>query len=106
MLSLEERIAKTKEKTKRLEEAQRIAQRKEREIRRKKDARRNYIIGALVSQYYPDEISRFEPKRTNAENADEFEPLETFLSVLADETETLELLKAKTKRRLLLKCQR
>ena len=62
-----------------------------REAERKKNSRRYYIIGELVAKYFP-EFQRFEPG-TKAENAVEFKPLETFLSVLSTDQELMVRLK-------------
>lgn len=79
--TLEERIAKSKAQTAKLEEQRRIKMRKEREAKKKKDQRRNYIVGELVTQYFP-QILNLEPG-TKSENAVIFRPLEMFLSELA-----------------------
>lgn len=67
MSTLEERIAKSKAQTAKLEEQRRIKMRKEREAKKKKDQRRNYIVGELVTQYFP-QILNLEPG-TKSENA-------------------------------------
>lgn len=94
MITIEERIAKAKERIQQLEQQKRVEQRKEREAKRKKDQRRNYIIGALVTKYFP-EVSRFEPG-TTAQNAVIFEPLEVFLSTLAADQTLMENLRNKS----------
>ena len=51
------------------------------EAKRRKDSRRNYIIGELVARYFPD-IRNIEPG-TDVENQNRFESLEAFLYVLS-----------------------
>lgn len=94
MLTLDEQIKKTEEKVAQLKQQRRIQIKKEKDIRRKKDQRRNYIIGELVSKYFPGVLS-LEPG-TKAENAVTFAPLESFLSALAANRECIDQIKAKT----------
>ena len=47
--TLIERIAKSKAYTAKLEQQRRIQLRKEREAKKKKDQRRNYIIGEFIN---------------------------------------------------------
>ena len=96
--TLNDRITKAKEKVAKLEHQQRVEEKNEREAKRKKDARRNYIIGELVAKYFPDEILRFEPHRAKAENTIEFEPFEIFLSALAADQELIKRLKEEARR--------
>ena len=99
MLTIEERIARSEERIAKLKQQKRIEERKEREAKKKKDQRRNYIIGELVSKYFP-EVLNLEPG-TKAENTITFEPLEVFLSVLSSEQILMKQLKEKTKRKIL-----
>ena len=80
---LEERIAKSKERTAKLERMRREELRKEREQQKKKNQRRNYIVGELVVNYFP-EIKKMEPG-TNSENAKNFAELDAFLSFLSSD---------------------
>jgi hypothetical protein len=96
--TLNEKITKAKDKVAKLEYQRRVEKRREREAERKKNSRRQYIIGELVSKYFP-EVQRFEPG-TKIENAVEFKPLDTFLSVLAADQELMIQLKEKVKRKL------
>lgn len=91
--TLAERIAKSKARTAILEQQRRVEQRQEREAKKKKDQRRNYVIGELVTKYFP-EVLRFEPG-TKAENAVTFEPLEAFLSSLCADLELIKQLSEK-----------
>lgn len=90
---LEERIAKSKARTAKLEQLRRAELRKEREAEKKKSQRRNYIVGELVTKYFP-EITGLEPG-TKAENMVRFEPLERILATLSADTQLLERLKQK-----------
>lgn len=96
--TLNEKIVKAKDKVAKLEHQRRVEKRREREAERKKNSRRQYIIGELVAKYFP-EVQRFEPG-TKAENAVEFKPLEIFLSLLAANQEFITQLKEKVKRDL------
>jgi bacillopeptidase F (M6 metalloprotease family) len=96
--TLNEKITKAKEKIAKLEYQRKVEKRHEREAERKKNSRRYYIIGELVAKYFP-EFQRFEPG-TKAENAVEFKPLETFLSVLAADQELMVRLKEMVNHRL------
>lgn len=94
MITIEERIAKAKEHVHQLEQQKKVEQRKEREAKKKMDQRRNYIIGELVTKYFP-EVEKFEPG-TKAENDTIFEPLESFLSTLAADQTLMERLREKS----------
>lgn len=91
--TLIERISKCKAHTAKLEQQRRVELRQEREAKKKKDQRRNYTIGELVTKYFP-EVLCFEPG-TKAENVVTFEPLETFLSVLSADMELVKRLNEK-----------
>lgn len=92
-LSLEERIAKSKAHTAKLEQQRRAEQKRERDAKKKKDQHRNYIVGELVIKYFP-ELMRLEPG-TKTENVDRFWQLEAVLSVMADNKELKDQLKKK-----------
>lgn len=92
-LTLEEQIIRSKQRTAKLEEQKRVQLRNEREKKKKKDQRRNYIIGELVTKYFPA-LTSLEPG-TKAENRINFQPLEAFLSVLSSEQELIDRLKEK-----------
>jgi hypothetical protein len=96
--ALNEKIVKAKDRIAKLEHQQRVEKRRTREAERKKNSRRYYVIGELVTKYFP-EVQRFEPG-TKAENAVEFKPLETLLSVLAADQELMLILKKKVKCKL------
>ena len=59
---------------------------------RKTDTRRKIIIGGIIIKYFP-ELLDYQPRRTEAENYIEFERLETFVSILANDKCYIEQLK-------------
>lgn len=96
-LTLEERIAKSKAHTAKLEQQRRAEQKREREAKKKKDQRRNYIVGEMIIKHFP-ELMCLEPG-TSAENVDRFWQLEAVLSVLADNKEWMEKLRKRAVRK-------
>lgn len=90
-MSIEERIVKRKKFVAKIEQQKRLELKKERDEKRKQDQRRNYIIGELVTKYFP-EVIKFE-QGTKIENTVTFEPLETFLSELAADQELMKILR-------------
>ena len=96
--ALNEKITKAKDKVAKLEHQRRVEIRRTREAERKKNSRRQYIIGELVAKYFP-EVQRFEPG-TKVENVVEFKPLETLLLLLAADQELMIRLKEKVNHRL------
>lgn len=88
--TIEERINAVKKNLEHLERQQRIANRNNREAQEKRRKRQYYLIGELVSKYFPEVLC------LEAEQANEDElllkHLESFLSVLsADKTLLLQL---------------
>ncbi len=77
-----------------IEQSNRIKQRQQKKLQAKKNQRRNYIIGELVSRYFP-EVLKLEPG-TNEQNAVTFSSLESFLSVLASNQELIKQIKRDT----------
>ena len=67
--------------TKIAEQKQLLRQRSEKEAQNRKNQRRNYIIGELVSKYFPDVLD-LEPG-TQDENIAIFKQLEAFLYILS-----------------------
>lgn len=80
-MSIEERTANANRRLTAAEQQKRLAHRNVQEAQRRKDSRRNYIIGELVTKYFPDVLS-LEPG-TQDENTIRFELLEAFLCVLS-----------------------
>ena len=89
--TLDERIAKSKEHTAKLERQKRQEKKRKRSAKKKKDQRRNYIIGELVSHYFP-EVLKLEPG-TKEQNTVTFSSLESFLSALASDQELVRQIK-------------
>ena len=92
MSTIDEVIANSKKRAEHARREKRLQDRLAREHKRKTDARRHYIIGELVTKYFP-EVLYFEPRRTKAENAVEFKPLEALLAMLAADEELMAQLK-------------
>lgn len=93
MPTIEENIKNTNNRVEELRKQQRAKIRVEQENYRKKNQRRNYIIGALVTKYFP-ELMYLEPG-TNTENEERFKSLESILSVLAMDKALVKQLKEK-----------
>lgn len=93
MLTLDERIRQTEAKVTKLKQQRRIQEKKEKESCKRRNQRRNYIIGELVSKHFP-EVLNLEPG-TKAENAVTFASFEAFLSVLAADQECINQIKLK-----------
>lgn len=86
MLTIEERIIRSKERTKRLEIEKNLKIKREEEAKRKLDMRRHSFIGTLVEDHFP-EVSQLQPQRTEAESKIEFVLLDIVLSLLAEDEE-------------------
>lgn len=81
IMPIEERIENANQKIQAVEQKQQLQKMNTPETQRRKDQRRNYIIGELVAKYFPDVLA-LEPG-TQDENTTRFEPLEAFLYVLS-----------------------
>ena len=92
MTNLDKQIAQEKEKLKQLRRQKRAQDARDQEKKNALDTRRNIIIGAMVSEYFP-EVLRFQPCRTDAENNVEFAPLTRFLAMLAADKQYVDGLK-------------
>lgn len=84
MLTIEERISRSKERTKRLEIEQKLKIKREEEVKRKLDTRRQTFSGKLLEEYFPM-LSQFQPQRTETESRTEFALLDVVLSLLAED---------------------
>lgn len=93
IMSIEKRTANANRHIAATEQKKRQEERAAQEAQRRKDSRRNYIIGEVVSRYFPD-IRNFEPG-TGAENLTRFEPLEAFLYVLSTDYDLVEELQGR-----------
>lgn len=87
MLSVEEQIRRSQERAAKLERDKRIKQRHVKDMQKKKDQHRNYIIGKLVCKYFPELLKL--DSGTKAENHITFELFESFLTVLVADEELL-----------------
>lgn len=90
-MSIEERVANANRRIAAAEQKKRQEERAAQETQRRKDSRRNYIIGELVTRYFP-ELREYEPG-TDAENQTRFKPLEAFLYVLSTDYDLVEELR-------------
>lgn len=93
MLSVQNTIDQSMKHIVKVKHSKRIQLRQQKNLHAKKDQRRNYIIGELVSRYFP-EVTNLEVGTTD-ENAVTFKPLESFLSVLAADRKLINQLKEK-----------
>lgn len=93
MLTNNERLQNVEKKITESQHLQRLKQKKECELQEKKNQRRNFIIGELVTKYFPEVLS-IEPG-TRAENAERFLTLEAFLIELASDQELVKQIKAR-----------
>lgn len=80
-MSIEERTTNANRKAAAAEQKKRQEERATQEAQRRRDSRRNYVIGELVTRYFPS-LREYEPG-TDTENKSRFEPLEAFLYVLS-----------------------
>lgn len=94
----EEKYAKYEAKIAALREEQKLIKRRSKEAQRKKNQRRNYVIGEMVTKYFP-EVVRFEPGNKE-HNAIEFQPLEDFLSLLAANQDIVKQLKCEAGKKI------
>lgn len=76
---------------------QRLEQKMAREERQRRNQRRNYIIGELVTEFFP-EVSDFEPG-TREQNEVQFRPLRAFLAELASDRGLVQELKDRASHR-------
>lgn len=81
IMSIEERSANADKRIRAAEQRRRQDEWREKDAQKRKDQRRNYVIGELVTRYFPT-VREYEPG-TNAENLARFESLEAFLYVLS-----------------------
>lgn len=95
MLTIDQRTENAAKCAAATKHQQRMEKRKISEEQKKMTQRRNYIIGELVSKYFP-EVKTFEPG-TKAENAERFQPLEAFLTELAADQKLIEEIKARAR---------
>jgi len=95
IMSIQERSANADRRALAAEQQRRRDERTEQEVQERKNQRRNYIIGELVTKYFP-EVLDFEPGNKD-ENAAIFEPLEAFLYVLSTDSELIQDVQARAK---------
>lgn len=99
MISIDERLARTKEKLQLLENQKRAQVKREREAKWRADSRRNKTVGELFSKHFPD-VMTLTPRRIAAEHSAEFAPIDGFFSALAADEEWASLLKTELSRKM------
>jgi len=87
MKTTADRITGARKKVDEHERQLRLKLKEERDAEKKRNQKINYIIGELVTKYFP-ELLQYEPG-TKAENSLRFKPVEAFISTLADNSELL-----------------
>lgn len=90
IMSIEERTSNANRRVAAAEQKKMQEERVAQEAQRRKDNRRNYIIGELVTRYFPS-LREYDPG-TDAENQTHFEPLEAFLYALSTDYDLVEKL--------------
>ena len=98
MSSIDERIAKSIERTEQLKHQKKAQEAREKKRRIAIDKERQIIIGKTVAEFFP-EVLCLHPSRNNAENQIEFAPLVNFMSELASDKELIERLKDRVSQR-------
>lgn len=96
MSAIEKSIAQANEHIKKLEEQKRFDLRIMRKMEKKKEQRRNYVVGEMFVEYF-DEMLRLEPG-TKAENVVVFQPFKEFLEELSADEKWRNRLKEKLSR--------
>lgn len=85
MLTLEERIARTKEKVRQLENQRTVENKSEKNaVTFDADTRRQNILGWIDTEYFPW-LLKLQPQATESENQVEFAPWACFLALLASD---------------------
>lgn len=92
MINVNDHLKKSVARIEQLKNQKKSKERREQEAKRKMDTRRYIIIGELVCKYFPDAM-KYQPQRSKADNAKEFETFANILNLLADNTELLAKLK-------------
>jgi len=82
-MTLDERIAREKQKLEQLQRQKRAQEQREKQKTRAVDTRRKIIAGAILLDIFP-QFAGLQPQKNNAENNVEFAPLAQFLLCLAD----------------------
>lgn len=90
-MSIEERTTNANRKAAAAEQKKKQEEWAAQDVQRRKNSRRNFVIGELVAKYFPD-LRSIEPG-TDAENQTRFEPLEAFLYVLSTDYDLVEELR-------------
>lgn len=94
MTTIEERTRNAKQKAEKEKQQRRLKQQAEIKEQKMREQRRNFIIGKLASQYFP-EVLELDPGNESQWNTEDFEPLEAFLLTLSSDTELVTRIKEK-----------
>ena len=91
MMKLNERSASANRRMKEAERQKRVQEREEKAAQERRNQRRNFLIGELVTKYFPS-VTTIQPV-TQDENLHQFENLEAILYVLSIDSELIDDLK-------------
>ena len=88
MLTMDERVQNAEKHIEDSKHRQRLAERAERDRKKKEDSRRKYIIGDLVLKYFP-ELREIELDTNRAKTQENFSQVDAVLSLLASKRELI-----------------
>jgi hypothetical protein len=94
MTTLDDQIVKAVERVEQLNRRKKLQKQQEQKALAKKEKLRNAICGEIYSSIFPEDVARFQPRRSKAENEIEFAPFKKFLTALAGDPDYVTLLKA------------
>lgn len=97
MLTVNDHINAAALRIEQLKNQKKAQERREKSAKRKIDTRRYIIVGGLVCNYFPD-VMKYQPQRTAADTAKEFEHFENILRTLSSDEGLLARLKDETAR--------
>ena len=97
MLTIEERVKNSDERTKAMDHQRRLAQKQANDSQRQQKNRLKYILGGLVLKYFP-ELSEIVPENTQVEIQMQFQHIEMVMAALADRRELIDQLRDEASR--------
>ena len=92
MANHDEQIKKYQERIYQLKNQKKSIEQREKAKQRKEDERRNFIVGELVCEYFP-ELMKYQPKRKRADTIAEFAPVEAFMRELSNKSDIVSQIK-------------
>lgn len=95
-MTISEKIQQTKKKADMLERKRKVQQKQQREAEKKLTQHRNYILGELVTTYFP-EVTSLTPG-TEIDNVKIFMPIKAFLSALSSDKQLMKELKSRAEK--------